>query len=46
MTVRITALIDDDIHKKLRAFQAKKIQKSKQSVSFSAVLNEILENGL
>ena len=46
MSVRITALLDDDVVKKLRLYQAKKIQKSKQGVSFSEVLNEVIKKGL
>ena len=39
MSKRITIVLDDDLVKKLRIIQAKKITKSKKSVSFSSVLN-------
>jgi len=40
MPRRITIMIDDDLDKKLRLFQAKEIQRTNSSVSFSSVLNE------
>ncbi|MCH7758173.1 MAG: hypothetical protein IIA19_06865 [Thaumarchaeota archaeon] len=46
MAKRITIMIDDDIDKKLRLLQAKAIQNTTSSVSFSRVLNEILRNSL
>ncbi len=46
MAKRVTFVIDDDILKKLRQIQAKKIKESSKAVSFSAVLNELLESGL
>jgi len=46
MTKRITIIIDDDNHKKLRNLQAKMIKESEGSVSFSRVINEIIEKGL
>ena len=34
-------MIDDDVEKKMRLLQGKLIQKRKESVSFSRVVNEI-----
>ena len=46
MKKRVTVMIDDDIDKKLRAKQAKTIQKSQTSFSFSQALNEELRKTL
>ena len=46
MSPRITMVLDDDLAKKLRAIQAKMIQKNIKSVSFSKVLNLYLRIGL
>ncbi len=43
---RITIVLDDDLAKKLRIIQSKKISKSKKSVSFSSVINEELRKAL
>ncbi len=40
MPKRITVVLDDDLVKKLRIIQSKKVSKSKKSVSFSSVINE------
>ncbi len=40
MSKRITVVLDDELVKKLRNIQSKKIRKSKKSVSFSRVINE------
>lgn len=45
-TQRITAMFDDDIVRKLRNRQAKQIQESQKSISFSKVLNETLRKAL
>lgn len=37
-------MIDDDIDKKLRQLQAKKIAKTNKSVSYSQVINELIRN--
>ena len=42
MPKRITVVLDDDLVKKLRIIQSKKVSKSKKSVSFSSVINEEL----
>ena len=46
MAERITIVLDSNIAKKLRVLQAKKIMKSTSSVSFSRIINEVLEKGL
>ena len=46
MSKRVTIMIDDDIQKKVRLIQAKKIQKESRSVSFSETINLLLENAL
>jgi len=44
MGKRITIMIDDDLNKKLHLIQAKAIQNTKSSVSYSRVINETLRN--
>ena len=39
-------MLDEDLHKKLREIQAKKIRKSQTSVSLSNVINDTLQKGL
>ena len=39
-------MIDDDLDEKMRLLQGKLIQKRKESVSFSRVLNEVCRDGL
>ena len=46
MAKRITIMLDDDLVKKLHDLQAKQIKISKNSVSFSAIINEILRKSL
>ena len=46
MTKRVTIVLDDDIHKKLKNRQAKQILQEQVSVSFSRVLNEVLRKAL
>ena len=46
MSKRITIMIDEDILKKLRVIQAKRIKESTKSVSFSQVINESLQKSL
>ncbi len=46
MARRVTIMIDDDLDKKLRSIQAKAIQSTTISVSFSKVINEILRKQL
>jgi len=46
MAERITIMLNSDIAKKLRALQAKQVKESLSSVSFSRIINEVLEKGL
>ncbi len=39
-------MIDDDLDKKLRSIQAKKIETSNSSVSYSKVINETLRKAI
>jgi hypothetical protein len=44
MKQRTTIMMDDAVLKKLRAIQAKKIQKENRTVSISEVINETLRD--
>ena len=46
MSKRITIMIDDDLDKKLRLVQAKAIQSTNSSVSYSRVINETIRKKL
>jgi len=46
MSERITIMLNSDIAKKLRTLQAKKIKESSSTVSFSGIINDVLEKGL
>jgi hypothetical protein len=46
MSKRITIMIDDDLDKKLRLYQAKMIQKTQGSYSYSKALCDMLEKSL
>jgi len=46
MGSRVTIVLDDANAEKLRNLQAKMIKNSSKSVSFSHVLNIVLEDGL
>ncbi len=46
MAKRVTIMIDDDLDKKLRSIQAKEIQTSISSVSYSRVINKTLRKKL
>ena len=46
MAKRVTIMLDDDLDKKLRLIQAKAIQNTNSSVSFSRVVNETLRKKL
>ncbi len=46
MAKRVTIMIDDDNDKKIRTRQAKLIQSTQSSYSFSRVINEILRKTL
>lgn len=46
MSKRVTVMIDEDLDKKLRQLQAKMIQETSSSVSYSNVINHILYKSL
>ena len=46
MSKRVTVMIDDDLDKKLRSFQARTIQRESSSYSFSQALNDTLRKVL
>jgi hypothetical protein len=46
MSDRLTIMLNSDIAKKLRILQAKKIKETSSTVSFSRIVNEVLEKGL
>ena len=46
MSRRITIMLENDLEKKLRSYQAKLIKNSNKSISFSKVLNQAVSEGL
>jgi hypothetical protein len=46
MSKRVTIMLDGDLDKKMRLMQAKMIQTTTSSVSFSNVLNQVLRESL
>jgi predicted transcriptional regulator len=46
MNKRVTIMIDDEVDKKLRIIQAKEIQSTSSSVSYSGTINKVLKNNL
>jgi predicted transcriptional regulator len=46
MSKRVTILIDDEVDRKLRILQAKEIQSTSSSVSYSGTINKVLKNNL
>ena len=46
MNRRVTVMLDDDLFKKLHEIQAKQINQSTKSVSFSHILNKVIRKGL
>lgn len=46
MAKRITIMVDDDVDKKVRIIQARKITNTNASVSYSKVINELLQSSL
>lgn len=46
MSIRMTVMMDENLIKKVREIQAKKLRESTGSVSFSGVLNELLAKKL
>ena len=46
MSKRITIMIQDDLDKKIRSYQAKRMQKENTSYSYSRAVNDILKNAI
>lgn len=46
MAKRITIMLDDDIDRKIRLMQSKIIKKENKSISFSSVINLLLEENI
>ena len=46
MSKRVTIMIDEELDKKLRLYQAKMIQKDQNSYSYSKALNDTLRKVL
>jgi len=46
MSKRITIMIDDDVDKKLRQRQAKMIQQTSESYSYSKTINDVLRKSI
>jgi len=46
MTIRITMLLNENLANKLRVLQSKKIRVSGKNISFSQVINEVIQKGL
>lgn len=46
MAKRVTIMLDDDLIKKLRVIQVKKILKENRSISFSKIINKVLAKQL
>ncbi|MGH1566277.1 MAG: hypothetical protein ACRBB5_02385 [Nitrosopumilus sp.] len=46
MTKRVTIMIEDELDKKIRIHQAKKMQKENTTYSYSKAINEILKKAI
>jgi len=46
MAIRITLMLNENLAKKLRALQSKKIRVSRKNVTFSQVVNDVIQKGL
>jgi len=46
MSKRVTIMLDHDLDNKLRLLQAKELEKSMESVSFSRTLNDVIRKTL
>ena len=46
MSKRITIMIQDDLDKKIRSYQAKRMQKENTTYSYSKAVNDILRNAI
>ena len=46
MSKRVTIMVDDDLDRKLRLLQAKRISQKQTSYSYSKTINEIIRKSL
>jgi len=46
LALRVTIMLDEDLAKKLRFLQLKRLKGSNKSISFSKVLNEVVQKWL
>ena len=46
MGKRVTIMIDEDLDKKIRMLQAKTIQQTSSTTSYSSVINELIKKRL
>ena len=46
MAIRMTIMLEEDLAKKLRVLQSKKIRATKENITFSQVINEVIQKGL
>jgi predicted transcriptional regulator len=46
MSKRVTIMLDDEVDRKLRSIQAREIQLSSSSVSYSETINNVLKSNL
>ena len=46
MARRVTIMIENDLDKKIRTYQAKKIQKENSTFSYSKTVNELLRKAI
>ncbi|WP_299292300.1 hypothetical protein [Nitrosopumilus sp.] len=46
MVRRATIMIEDDLDKKIRSYQAKKMQKQNSTYSYSKAVNDIIRESL
>jgi hypothetical protein len=46
MSKRVTVMIGYDVDKKLRIIQANAIQKTKSSVSYSSIINQVVKKNI
>lgn len=46
MSKRVTIMIEDELDKKIRLIQAKTIQSTASSASYSSIINKILKNNI
>jgi len=46
MLKRISVMLDEELIRKVRSEQARKLYNSEKSISFSQILNQVLRSGL